>query len=175
MGPADRAGYAARQADLLDALIRGDAYPDGFDTAHADAAGEALRHKRSRAIGHAWPALAGALGGSFESLCDAFVRARTTSGDGLSDGRAFVSWLADGGDDGTDTTGLVEDDDVRVEILLAGALRRRRPRSGVARRRRGVFVGQRRLHDPQRLVVVIRMPWIGVRIVCVPLGRTPVQ
>jgi hypothetical protein len=39
----DRAGYAARQARLLDALLRGDGYPDGFVVAQADAAGRSLR------------------------------------------------------------------------------------------------------------------------------------
>ena len=53
MSAPDRTGYAARQAHLLDALLRGDGFPAGFAAAQADAAGRSLRRKRARAVASA--------------------------------------------------------------------------------------------------------------------------
>jgi hypothetical protein len=141
----DRAGYAARQAQLLDALLRGDGYPEGFAAAQADAAGRSLRRKRGRAVAGAWPALALELGAAFDARFDAFAR-RTDApdpGDPLSDGLAFARRLARGAPLG---------DDARAELLLARA----------ALRRRGLFVAAARLRRPYpRLLVVARLPWVG--------------
>ncbi|MDT7713952.1 MAG: hypothetical protein QOG46_2896, partial [Pseudonocardiales bacterium] len=88
----DRTAYAARQAQLLDALLRGGDYPAGFVAAQADAAGHALRRKRARAVAGACPALALDLGDAFGARFDAFARAVDTpaSGDPRADGLAFA-------------------------------------------------------------------------------------
>jgi hypothetical protein len=140
---ADRTGYAARQARLLDALLRGDEYPDGFVAAQADAAGRSLRRKRARAVARTWPALTLDLGDGFDARFDAFARAgdAPAPGDPLRDGVAFARWHA------RDTR---LGDDARAELLLARAeLLRRVPFAGVAWLRRPY----------PRLLVVVRLPW----------------
>jgi hypothetical protein len=141
----DRAGYAARQAQLLDALLRGDEPPAGFDAARAEAAGRSLRRKRARAVAQAWPALALELGEAFDARFDAFARAADApaSGAPLEDGLAFAQSLGP-----ARTLG----DDARAELLLARA----------ALRRRGVFAAAVWLRRPRRrLLVVARLPWLG--------------
>jgi hypothetical protein len=142
----DREAYAARQAQLLDALLRGDEPPAGFDAAQAAAAGSSLRRKRARAVAQAWPALALNLGDGFAARFDAFARAvdAPSSGGPLADGLAFAGTL------GRDTA---LGDDARAELLLARA----------SLRRRGVFVGVTWLRRPRRrLLTVARLPGLGV-------------
>jgi hypothetical protein len=149
----DRAAYAARQAQLLDALLRDDELPPGFAAAQAAAAGGALRHKRARAVARGWPALALCLGRAFEDRFDAFVRDAGTAGEPLADGLAFARWIESGGG--------VLDDGARVEVLLARA----------ALRRRGVWVGAVRLRRPyRRVLVVARLPVRGTVARSVRLG-----
>jgi hypothetical protein len=151
----DRAGYAARQAQLLDALLSGGESPAGFSAAQAGAAGRSLRRRRGRAVALAWPALALALGDAFGLRFDAFARevAAPASGDPLQDGLAFALRLRQDGPLG---------DDVRAEVLLARA----------ALRRRGVFVSAGRLRRPRpRLLVVARLPWVGAVHLTVPRRR----
>lgn len=143
MSAPDREAYAARQAQLLDALLHGDEPPAGFDAAQAGAAGSALRRKRGRAVARAWPALALALGDRYGERFDAFARAvdAPPSRDPLADGLAFAQCLER--DELTD--------DARVELLLARA----------ALCPGGVFAGAARLRRPRRrLLVVARLPWL---------------
>ena len=139
----DRAAYAMRQAQLLDALLRGDDPPPGFVAAQADAAGSSLRRKRGRAVARAWPALALCLGDEFDARFDAFARKAgvDASGEPLRDGLAFARWLA--------ADGAPLGDDVRVEVLLArAAVRRGRP-----------WVGASLLGKPYpRMLFVARLP-----------------
>jgi hypothetical protein len=141
----DRTGYAARQAQLLDALLRGGDYPEGFVAALADAAGRSLRRKRGRAVTAAWPALALDLGEAFGARFDAFARAvdAPPSGDPLGDGLAFARSLG---------RELRLGDAARTEVLLARA----------ALARRGLFVRAAWLRRPhRRLLVVARVPRAG--------------
>jgi hypothetical protein len=140
----DRAAYAARQAQLLESLLRGDEPPRGFVAAQTDAAGSSLRRKRGRAVARAWPALALSLGDEFDARFDAFAAdgGVDESAEPLRDGLAFARWLVAGG------ARLA--DDARVEVLLARA----------AARSRGVWIGSARLRDPYpRLLVVARLPF----------------
>lgn len=160
---ADRTGYAAKQAALLEALLRGGELPAGFAAAKAHAAGRSLRGKRVGAVRHAWPALTVALGASFDERFDAF--AHTTGppafGEGLADGLAFVSWLAPVHELG---------DDVRVELLFARAILVRDRRDGDGwRLRRGPFARIARLRDPHRLLFVVHLPRVGPRHASVAL------
>ena len=152
MSAPDREAYAARQAQLLDALLRGDVPPTGFDAAQAGAAGGSLRRKRGRAVALAWPALALQLGDAFAARFDAFARTfdAPASGAPLQDGLAFARSL------GRETPLR---DDVRAELLLARA----------ALRRRGVFAAAAWLRRPRRrLLVVARVPSLGVVRCSVP-------
>jgi len=141
----DRAAYAARQAQLLDALLRGGDYPEGFVAAQADSAGRSLRRKRARAVAGAWPALALQLGDAFGPRFDAFAREidAPPSGDPLADGLAFARALG---------RELRLGDAARAELLLARA----------ALHRRGVFLRTAWLRRPRRrLLVVARIPLLG--------------
>jgi hypothetical protein len=141
----DREAYAARQAQLLDALLRGDEPPAGFDAAQACAAGSSLRRKRGHAVALAWPALALELGDTFATRFDAFARSvdAPQSGSPLADGLAFARTLEAEAKLG---------DEARAELLLARA----------ALRRRGVFVAAAWLRRPRpRLLVVARIPRLG--------------
>ncbi|MEY2515570.1 MAG: hypothetical protein QOJ89_2928 [bacterium] len=159
--PADRTAYEARQARLLRALQRGDGFPEGFDPDKAGAAGRSLRRKRAHAVAGAWPALALALGDEFDARFDAFARATPPPafGFGYTDGLAFARTLAAG-----ELTG-----DARVELLLARAAIA--GRDGAWRARRGVFAGAMAVGDPARVLIVLRLPVIGRRLLVVPLGR----
>lgn len=151
MSAPDRGAYAARQAQLLDALLRGGHFPAGLVAAQADAAGTALRRKRGRAVAHAWPALALSLGDAFAASFVAFAR-RTDesctldpSGSPLLDGLEFARSI--------EAAGPPLDDDVRVEILLTRA----------ALRQRGLWLRLVRLQRPHpRLLVVARLPSGGL-------------
>ena len=143
----DRAAYGARQAQLLDALLRGDEPPEGFAVAQAGAAGRSLRRKRARAVAAAWPALALDLGDGFAERFDAFARVvdAPPSGDPYADGRAFARAL------GRDVR---LGDAARAELLLM--------RAGL--RRRGMFLGAASLRRPhRRLLVAVRLPGLGAR------------
>ena len=156
MSAPDRGAYAERQAQLLDALLRGDDFPPGFVAADADAAGVALRRKRGRAVAHAWPALALCLGDAFETRFDDFDRGAgaSASGEPLRDGLAFALSLAE------------EDeplgDDVRVEMMLARA----------SLRRRGIWLRAACLREPYpRLLLVARLPRAVTRQRSFAIGR----
>lgn len=161
MSAPDREAYAARQAQLLDALLRGDEPPEGFDTAQAGAAGSSLRRKRGRAVALAWPALALALGDGYGARFDAFARSvdAPPSGDPLADGLAFALRLQPG-----ELT-----DDARVELLLARAALGR-DRDGRRRPRRTPFAAAARLAAPRpRTLIVVALPGLGRR--CLPIAR----
>jgi hypothetical protein len=159
--PADRSHYEAGQAELLRALTRGDAFPDGFAADKADAASRSLRRKRARAVAVAWPALSVTLGERFATRFDDFARGTPPPawGDGLADGLAFARTLP--------RDELPEA--ARVELLLARAVVS--GRAGALRRRRGVFAGARSLHEPRRILIVLRAPGIGRRELVVALAR----
>ncbi|HEV7808348.1 MAG TPA: hypothetical protein VGO80_21255 [Solirubrobacteraceae bacterium] len=159
---ADRGAYEARQAELLRALLRGDQFPGGFDVVKAGAAGRSLRLKRARALAGAWPALAIALGDGFAARFDAFARETPPPafGFGTTDGLSFARTLSS--DELTD--------DVRVELLLARALVVGRGAAAM-RARRGIFAGAVALHEPRRILIVLRLPRLGRRGLVVPLAR----
>jgi hypothetical protein len=159
--PADRSRYEAGQAELLRALIRGDAFPDGFADDKADAASRSLRRKRARAAAGAWPALSITLGEGFAARFDGFARemAPPAWGDGFADGLAFARTLSR--DELSEAA--------RVELLLARAVVR--GPAGAPRPRRGVFVGARSLHEPRRVLIVLRAPGLGRRELVVALAR----
>jgi hypothetical protein len=159
--PADRSSYEAEQAAFVRALIRGEGFPDELDARKAAAASRSLWRKRLRAVAAAWPALAVTLGDRFEVRFEAYARAvpPPAFGHGITDGLAFA-WI------------LPRDeltDDVRVELLFARAVVS--GRAGRFRDRRGLFIGMLSLPEPRRVLVVLRAPVVGRRVVVVPPGR----
>ena len=149
--PDARAGLAAQQARLVAALTGSAAPPDGFDAARVNGTAKALRSKRRRSVSRAWPALATAIGGPFRELFDAYAAASPypSAGGPAADALAFAEHLARSG-------GLPQS--ARVELLLA-------------RSRQGFPVRAVLLTDPRRLLLMVRLPWRGVRRWIIPLGR----
>lgn len=153
--PAERAGrdrLAAQQAAFLDSLQRRGPSPPGFDDDDLAAAGASLLRKRLGAVSRDWPALAYAVG---EALPEAFAQyAQSTpppvAGEGVADGLGFALSL----DPGTLT------DDALVELLHADA--RFAVRRGQVIPRRGPFAGAVRLRHPARVLVVVRLPGLGI-------------
>jgi hypothetical protein len=163
-GP-DRAAYEAQQAELLRALIRGDDYPQTFDAAKADAAGQSLRRKRARAVAKTWPGLSASLGDAFTPRFDDYARGVPAPawGGGLTDGLGFARRLP----------AADLHDEIRVELLFARADivpgRRGRP----PRKRRGVFAAALLLHNPRRILIALRIPGLRPRNTVIALTRSP--
>lgn len=161
--PPDRTSYGERQARLLRSLIGGEDFPEGFAADKAAAASLSLRRKRGGAVRSAWPALALALGAEFEPRFDAFARAVAAPavGGALADGLAFAGELPR----------ARMSEEARVELLLARARVARRHRGGGYGWRRGGFAGALVLHEPHRVLVVARVPVVGVREIVFGLPR----
>lgn len=140
------------QAQLVGALVEGVPMPAGFDRERLAAVAEALRSKRARAVARAWPQSARAAGDAFAARFAEYARANPLPGDSspLADGRAFVAWL--------ERAGLLTDA-ARLEAFAFDA--RHRLRKGRVTARRGP--GLRVLRLRRRLVVVIRLPFVGER------------
>ena len=150
--PAGRARLAAQQAAFLDSLQGRGPLPPGFDADDLAAAAASLLRKRLGAVTRDWPALAYAAG---EALPEAFAQyAKSTpppvAGEGLADGLGFALSL----DPRTLTDGA------RAEMLHAHA--RFAVRQGRVVPRRGPFARAIRLRHPARVLVVIRVPGLGV-------------
>jgi hypothetical protein len=151
MAPRDRERYEAHQAELLDALRNPATPPDGFDATDLAAASDSLIRKRARQVAAGWPALAHALGDDYLRTFEQFARSTPPPalGEGLADGFAFASALPD----------LEPTDEVRAELLLARAIFKLR--RCTATPRRGPYIAIARLRDPNRILVVTRVPTIG--------------
>jgi hypothetical protein len=80
-----RAELAARQAELVAALVAGAPIPAGFDYERVRVATDALLRKRAGEAAAHWPALRAELGPQWISEFGAFVRGRPPQG-GLRDG-----------------------------------------------------------------------------------------
>jgi hypothetical protein len=151
-GQAERERLAARQAEFLDSLQGRGPSPPGFDGDDLSAAAASLLRKRLGAVTRDWPALAHAAG---ETLPEAFAQyAQSTpppvTGEGLADGLGFALSL--------DPATL--SDAARVELVHARA--RFAVRQGRVTPRRGAFAGALRLRHPTRVLVVLRLPGLGI-------------
>jgi hypothetical protein len=148
----DRARLEAEQAAFLDALQGRGRAPAGFDGDDLSTAAASLLRKRIGMVARDWPALAYAVG---QDLPQAFARyAQTTpppaAGEGVADGLGFALSL-----DARTLTG-----DARAEILHARA--RFTVRRGRVVPRRGLFAGAVTLRHPRRVLVVVRLPGLGI-------------
>lgn len=157
--PSERDRLAAQQAAFLESLQGRAAAPAGFDGDDMAAAGASLLRKRLGAVTREWPALVHALG---ESLPEAFAQyAQSTpppaAGEGLADGLGFALSL---GRHTISRDGPGLTDQARVEVLHARA--RFAIRRGRVIPRRGPFAGAVRLRHPTRVLVVVRLPGLGI-------------
>ncbi len=162
MASADaRTRLAAVQADLMRALTGQAAALPGADAGRLRATADALLKKRRRSLARAWPALVQALGSRFLERFAAFA-AKTSlprEGGALADGRAFVRFLAQVGD---------LPDAGRLEALAVD-LRYSRCGGGLAPRR-GPALRIALLNHPRRLVLAVRLPWLGEKRLSIPLS-----
>jgi hypothetical protein len=149
---AERDRLTAQQAAFLDSLQGRGPSPPGFRGDDLAAASASLLRKRTGAVARDWPALAYAVG---DRLPAAFAQyAQSTpppvAGESVADGLGFALSL----DPDTLT------DDARVEVLHARA--RFVVRQGRVLARRGPFAGAARLRHPARVLLVVRIPGLGV-------------
>jgi hypothetical protein len=162
MSPAEaRAELAARQADLVRALVGVGAPPVGLDTARLQAARVALAGKRCREAAQSWPALSRALEERFADQFAEFAAQTPLPGRGgpLADGRAFARHLA---------AHRELPDAARLEVLVVD-LRFVSIPAGLLPRR-GVVVKATFLRQSRRLVLAVRLPLLGEKWLSVPLG-----
>jgi hypothetical protein len=158
--PEARARLAEAQARLMQALSGG-AAPADFDAERIRATAQALANKRARAAARAWPALAGALGDDFDRRFAEYAAEHSLPAEGgpLADGRGFAAHLAARGE---------LPDEGRLEAFGVD-LRYRRSADGLRPRRGAVFKAAW-LRGRRRLVLGVRLPWLGVRWLSLPLG-----
>jgi hypothetical protein len=156
-----RASLAAQQAALVEALLAGGEAPAGFDEERLRVAGSALARKRAQAVARAWPGLASGLGTRFAERFAAYALTSPLPRHGgpCADGRAFARWLAARGE--LPDAGRLQalGIDVRYRLTPSGLVARRGPVLRVALLRR-----------PRRLIVAMRLPWLGERWWRLPLG-----
>ena len=148
MSAETRARLAALQAELVEALARGAAPPIGFDAERLQAAATALATKRRCAAARAWPALADAIERHFDEYATASPLPRL--GGPLADGRAFLRWLAARGEHAAEARLQALAVDLRFKTTADGLVPRRGPAMKAAM-----------LHAPRRVVVALRLPWLG--------------
>jgi hypothetical protein len=163
MSPAEaRQALAAQQAELVQALIGRGPPPAGFDPARLQASALALAKKRRTEAAHTWPALAQALGERFVDCFTAYAAATPypQHGGPLADGRALVRYLAQR--DELPDEGRLEA--LRVDLHHV-------PCAGGLVPRRGVVLKAAWLRRARRLVLAVRLPWLGAWWWSLPLGR----
>jgi hypothetical protein len=156
----DRERVRAVQGRVIEAVLRGDGYPDGFDAVRLDTAHDGVLRKRAWAVAGAWPLLARSLGGAYLDRFVEYVRAGRPfqPADGsLLDGRWFAAHLRSHG--GLPDLGTVQalSFDLHYGVEDDRVVRRSGPRVRLALLR----------HPPHLLVGV---GWARVRIGKVPLG-----
>jgi hypothetical protein len=139
------------------------ALPDA-ETERLNATAEALFRKRRRSVARAWPPLVQALGNRFLERFAAFAvqTVLPCEGGALADGREFVRFLAKRGD---------LPDAGRLEALAVDL--RYIQSSGGLVPRRGPAFKLAMLKNPRRLILALRLPWLGERWLKVPLSFLP--
>jgi hypothetical protein len=148
MSDASRQSLADQQSGLIDALAAAGPPPAGFDAARVGLAAQTLVNKRARSVAKAWPALARALDGEFESRFARYAADHPLPpGGALDDGQEFAEHLL--------ATGEIPDV-AHLELLFH-------------RSARGFPARFARLCQSGRIVVVFRTLWR--RICCISVGR----
>lgn len=145
-------GRRPEQRELLRALMEREPVPPGYCEAKVRTAATALHRKRCRTVARNWPRLAAALGDQFGPLFAAFAATNLPPQDysALADGWAFAQFLK--------RKALLPNDGVlamlRVELGYAAN------RNGW-RCRRWPSLRLGLLRNPLRLILAVRLPWLG--------------
>jgi hypothetical protein len=94
-----RERLAARQGELLRALLAGGDVPPGFDPRRLDVAADVLRKKRGRVIAHLRPDLRDAVGDQFAALFDRYAAEypKDQATRAREDADRFGRWLVERG------------------------------------------------------------------------------
>jgi hypothetical protein len=161
--PSDlRSNVASEQQTFLAALVSNTEAPSGADQAKFAAAKEALLRKRVRSVAKSWPGLARDLGESFFEEFRAFaeVEPLPQQGGPLADGLAFARRWAR-------ANSLSEA--ARLEVLAVRVQHVQRRTGLVPRRGLALVCGM--FQGPRRLVIGVRLPWLGAHWTSIPLGR----
>jgi hypothetical protein len=155
-----RTRLASSQLELVQALVGNGAKPAEFDASRIQATADALLLKRTHSVARSWPSLARSLGPAFDERFSNYARSRPPLHDGgpLADGRAFARAVAQD---------VALADDAALEALLFDLRYRISEERVVARR--GFFFGLAQLNQSQRLVIGIRLPLFGERLINLPL------
>lgn len=151
---------AAAQLELVRALVSNDAAPAEFDRLRIQATAEALLLKRAHSVARTWPALARALGPTFDERFAQYARSEPISDERgpLADGRAFARSLA---------CERALSDEAALETI--GFDLRYRVGGESVRPRRGVSLCAKLLKQPRRLIIAVRLPVLGERWIKIPL------
>jgi hypothetical protein len=160
----DRSTLAARQRQLVSALVRNETAIESFDANRLAVASEALFRKRRRGIEKTWPNLARSLGESFAAQFREFAvkHPSPASGGPVADGWEFACHL--------DRSGALPDAGGRE--LLAVRLVLQRANRGIVHRR-GLVIAWQRLSQARRLMVGVRLPFLGERYFILPSFSAP--
>jgi hypothetical protein len=149
-----RRRLAEQQARLAAALMKPGTELPNFDRDRLAAAAQSLANKRLQSAARAWPDLANSLGEQFAGLFQEYAANHLLPQDGgpLADGRAFADYLA---------RQQKLPDDARLEVLGVD-LRFVRTARGLMPRR-GFALKMALQKQSPRLVIALRLPWLGER------------
>lgn len=155
-----RKRLAAAQLELVRALVSNEIAPAEFDSSRIQATADALLLKRAHSVAHAWPGLARSLGPAFDERFALFAQSGPIAQGGgpLADGRAFARAVSRAG-------ALAED--AALETLAFDLRYRVNSERIIARR--GFSFGAALLKQSLRIIVGIRLPFLGERWISVPL------
>lgn len=139
---------AEEQATLVRALAGGAEVPEGFDAGRVTLAGEMLLNKRARSVAKIWPVLETELGAGFGELFAKFAAIHSIAPAGpQDDGCVFARWL--------------EANDQLPQCSKIEVAR--------YRARKGWPIRMTRLSQVNRLVIVLRLPFLGVHTLSIPV------
>lgn len=160
-----RANLAAQQSSLVRALVADGPIPPGFDGDRVKTLARSLVNKRRQALARAWPRIARLLGNAYVEQFTTYARANPlpASGSPLEDGRHFLHWL--------DEKAPLPDS-ARMEAM-AFDLRFYSTPLGL-RDRGGFGVKIAKMRETPALVIALRLPWLRIRWLRIPLGRARV-
>jgi hypothetical protein len=150
-----RQRLAVEQAGLMRALAGQADAPAGFDAARVRVAADSLLSKRMQSVARTWPVLAESLGDRYAEHFRAYGtrHALPSEGGPLADGYAFARHLQ---------SERLFPGAARGELLTV-QLRYRATARGLVRRR-GPVVRLALFRRPFRLILAIRLPWLGERL-----------
>ena len=151
--PDPRARLEAREAELIRALRRGQP-PPGLDARMVAMASAGITRKRTRQLARTCPALIRDLGPTYEERFAAFAQLNPPcDGGAIVDGLAFGSAIA---------AERALSKAATIELMLIHSSVR--IRHGELRSRPAPYVALKWLRQPAALIVVIRVPRLGLKV-----------